>query len=205
MTPFTVLMVCVGNICRSPMAERLLAARLRERAGPDAARLVRVHGAGTGDWHVGRPMHPVAAAEVRRRGGDPDAFGARLLSPAMVAESDLVLTASSDQVRLVVASGASVGHDARAHTFVLGEFVRLVDGADLDALPPFAPTAEAVAARGRALVAALDGRRDGVRGTDEVPDPYGLGPEEFAATADQIDRAVDRLADLLTAGAVVPR
>ena len=94
--PFTVLMVCMGNICRSPMSERLLVARLRDRAGPDAARLVRVHGAGTGDWHVGRPMHPVAAAEVRRRGGDPDTFAARLLSPAMVAESDLVLTATSE-------------------------------------------------------------------------------------------------------------
>ena len=47
-TPFTVLMVCMGNICRSPIAERLLVARLGQAAS--GAGLVRVHSAGTGFW-----------------------------------------------------------------------------------------------------------------------------------------------------------
>lgn len=46
------LVVCLGNICRSPMAEGALRARLD--ASPLAGR-VQVDSAGTGDWHVGEP------------------------------------------------------------------------------------------------------------------------------------------------------
>lgn len=60
MPPFTVLHVCMGNICRSPMAERLLVLAVRERlerlgvdpTGADA--LLHSHSAGTGGWHAGR-------------------------------------------------------------------------------------------------------------------------------------------------------
>ena len=59
--PFSVLVVCTGNICRSPMGERLLAAGLRERFG-DEAEQVSVTSAGT--W--GRDGVPDGA--LRREG-----------------------------------------------------------------------------------------------------------------------------------------
>ncbi|MDH4389394.1 MAG: low molecular weight phosphotyrosine protein phosphatase [Fimbriimonas sp.] len=48
--PTKVLFVCLGNICRSPMAESLLVSKLGELSGS-----VHVESAGTGDWHVGQP------------------------------------------------------------------------------------------------------------------------------------------------------
>ena len=77
--PFTVLHVCMGNICRSPMAERLLAHLVWERLG-DAAELVPASdSAGTGGWHVGEAMNPPAARELRRRGAVDEGFRARKL------------------------------------------------------------------------------------------------------------------------------
>ena len=207
MKPFSVLMVCMGNICRSPMAERLLRLRLAERLGADAADLVVVHGAGTGGWHEGEPMHRQAAEEVLARGGDPAGFRARALTAAMLTDpakdagvpdpddlleevpgADLVLTATIEQVAFV----GELVPDAAARTFVLGEFARLAALVEDDALP-----SADVPTRGRTLVAAADGLRDGPRYSDEVPDPWGRAPEYFSAVADQIDEAVTVLADKL--------
>ncbi|TQS44142.1 phosphotyrosine protein phosphatase [Cryptosporangium phraense] len=182
---FTVLMVCMGNICRSPMAERLLRLRLDERLADGD--LVEVHGAGTGAWHEGEPMHRQAAEEVLARGGDPSAFAARALTEEML-ESDLVLTATIEQVGFV----AELVPSAASKTFVLGEFARLAAE-----VPDDLPGSD-LAARGRALVAEADQLRDGARYSDEVPDPWGRAPEYFTAVADQIDDAVTVLADRLT-------
>jgi protein-tyrosine phosphatase len=188
---FTVLHVCMGNICRSPMAERLLVARLGSSAG-----LIVSHGAGTGDWHEGDPMNPPAARQVRARGGDPDSFRARGLLPRYVAGSDLILTATADQGEFVVRMVPSAGE----RTFVLGEFGRLAAEVDPAVLPPFAPTVEAVAARGRALVAAVHAGRDGALPTaaDDLDDPWGRGEPVFARTADAVERHLAPLVGALT-------
>lgn len=57
--------VCTGNICRSPMAEKIVAAHL-DRAG--LGDLVRVSSAGTTGWHVGKDAHPRTTALLRRLG-----------------------------------------------------------------------------------------------------------------------------------------
>lgn len=49
-----VLFVCLGNICRSPMAEAVFRHKVRE-AGLDAS--IKIDSAGTGDWHIGHPPH----------------------------------------------------------------------------------------------------------------------------------------------------
>src|SRR5262245_30250718 len=98
MAPFTVLNVCVGNICRSPMAERLLVHALRERIGDRADELYHSHGAGTGSWHVGEPMNSPAARELQARGCDAGGFTARRLRADMIDASDLILCATSEQV-----------------------------------------------------------------------------------------------------------
>ncbi len=61
----SVLLVCLGNICRSPLAEGVLAHRLAE-AG--LAERVRVDSAGTGAWHVGQAPDARSAAVARKNG-----------------------------------------------------------------------------------------------------------------------------------------
>lgn len=64
MTP-SILFVCLGNICRSPLAE----AAMRAEASAQRFDLV-VESAGTGGWHVGDPPDPRAQATARRHGVD---------------------------------------------------------------------------------------------------------------------------------------
>ena len=198
MRPFTILHVCMGNICRSPMAERLLAARLRDSLGPVADELVRSHGAGTGDWHIGEGMNPPAARQVTARGGSTDGFAARWLEPTLIEESDLVLAATAEQWDHIV----TLAPGAVPRTFVLGEFARLVRTAGLAELPPFRPEVAAVAARGKALVAAVDAVRRGEppMPADDLADPWGHGEAFFARTADEIEDAIAPLADALLGG-----
>jgi protein-tyrosine phosphatase len=70
-----VLFVCFGNVCRSPLAERLLRWRLAEQLD-DLSEHVEVTSAGVCAV-VGRPMDAKAAAELARLGGGADGFVAR--------------------------------------------------------------------------------------------------------------------------------
>ena len=82
--------VCLGNICRSPMADVVLSARLAE-AGLDEH--VSVASSGTGDWHVGNPMDRRAAATLTAAGYDATRHRARQYDAAVEAadRADLVL------------------------------------------------------------------------------------------------------------------
>ncbi len=199
MPPFSVLHVCMGNICRSPMAERLLHLAVRELVGDKADRLVLSTSAGTGGWHAGDAMNPPAARELRRRGGDDAGFAARRLLAEHVDAADLVLTATADQLDHVV----ELRPDAAARTFVTGQFGRLLAEIDPTALPPAAPDADAVHARGVALVEAVDAARAGgpPRLEDELDDPWGRGDRFFVRVADDIQDVVQPLAALLLRGA----
>jgi protein-tyrosine phosphatase len=199
--PFTVLHVCMGNICRSPMAERLLALAVRERltrlsVDPALAdELLHSHSAGTGGWHAGEEMNPPAARQVRARGGDTTGFLARKLRSDQIDAADLVLTATADQQEYVVV----LRPDAAARTFVLGEFGRLLAGVDVSALPPAEPTPEAVFARGVALTEAVNAARRGASplATDDLDDPWGRGDQCFSRVADEIEETVNPLAAIL--------
>ncbi|WP_238342935.1 low molecular weight protein-tyrosine-phosphatase [Nocardioides cynanchi] len=85
---YAIALVCLGNICRSPMAHVVLESRLAA-AGLDDRVVVR--SSGTGDWHVGRPMDDRAAAVLRRAGYDPSRHRARQYDGTWPAEHDLVL------------------------------------------------------------------------------------------------------------------
>ncbi|MFU8852641.1 phosphotyrosine protein phosphatase [Micromonospora sp. SL1-18] len=201
MPPFTVLHVCMGNICRSPMAERLLVLAVGERLrrlGVDTAgvdELVHSHSAGTGGWHAGEGMNPPAARQITSRGGDVVGFAARKLRSDLIDAADLVLTATVDQQEYVVA----LRPDAAARTFVLGEFGRLLGGVDRSGLPPVEVTPAAVYARGVALVAAVDAARQGAAAlsTDDLDDPWGRGDQCFTRVADEIEETVHPLAATL--------
>jgi protein-tyrosine phosphatase len=193
MAPFTVLHVCMGNICRSPMAERLLTRAVRDRAGDPAEKLVRSVSAGTGGWHEGEEMNPPAARQVLGRGGSVDGFAARKLRGDFIDEADLILTATADQFDYVVA----LRPDARSRTFVLGEFGRLLAGVDPATLPR--ADAESVHARGVAIVEAVDrlrGDEPPLPG-DDLDDPWGRGDQTFQRIGDEIEDATVPFATLL--------
>jgi len=86
--PYRVLLVCLGNICRSPMAEVVLRDEV-ERAG--LAGRVTVESAGTGDWHVGGPMDPRSRTELGRRGYDGSRHIARQIQPDWLENYDLLV------------------------------------------------------------------------------------------------------------------
>ncbi|NZA27011.1 low molecular weight phosphotyrosine protein phosphatase [Luteimonas sp. SJ-92] len=93
------LVVCLGNICRSPMAEGALRRRL-ERAG---LAHVRVDSAGTGDWHVGEPPDRRAIATAARHGVDISGLRARQLQAADYRRFDWLLCADLQNLRDVQA------------------------------------------------------------------------------------------------------
>ncbi len=86
--PYRICVVCLGNICRSPMAEVVLRDEL-ERAG--LAGKVAVDSAGTGDWHLGEAMDSRARAELTRRGYDGSGHQARQIQHDWLSRYDLLL------------------------------------------------------------------------------------------------------------------
>ena len=73
---FRILFVCLGNICRSPLAEIALREETARR-GLD----VQIDSAGTGDWHVGDPPDPRSIAVAARHGSDASLLRARQVPP----------------------------------------------------------------------------------------------------------------------------
>lgn len=92
---YRVCLVCLGNICRSPMAEVVLRAELDEAGLADK---VEVDSAGTGDWHLGEPMDQGASTELARHGYDGGGHRARQFEPSWFARYDLI--AAMDQANL---------------------------------------------------------------------------------------------------------
>ncbi|PWV58245.1 protein tyrosine phosphatase [Nocardiopsis sp. L17-MgMaSL7] len=109
--PYRVSVVCLGNICRSPMAEKVLTADL-ERAGMND--LVRVDSSGTGHWHIGDGMDSRASATLRVHGYLTH-HTARQFDPEDLATRDLVLAMDLDNLgdlsRVVEERGAELGFD----------------------------------------------------------------------------------------------
>lgn len=85
---YRISVVCLGNICRSPMADVVLNARVAD-AGLDDR--VVVVSAGTGDWHAGDPMDRRAAALLTSQGYDASRHRARQVLAHWLDEHDLVL------------------------------------------------------------------------------------------------------------------
>jgi len=106
-----IVLVCTGNICRSPLAEALLQAALKER-GVDS---VTVSSAGTGAWD-GAPASEGAYLVGLERGLDLSGHRARLLTREVVEQADLILTMARHHRARV----QELGGEGRV--FVLGEY-----------------------------------------------------------------------------------
>jgi protein-tyrosine phosphatase len=96
--PLRLLIVCLGNICRSPMAEGLVRARIQ--ASKLAGRVV-VDSAGTGAWHVGQPPDPRAIATAARHGVDIGGLRGRQLDAGDGDRFDWLLCADRANLREV--------------------------------------------------------------------------------------------------------
>mgnify|MGYP002713250525 CR=1 FL=1 len=93
--PYRVLFVCLGNICRSPMAEATFRALV---AAEGLSQRIRTDSAATGPWHVGKPPDGRAQSEMRRRGRDMSALRARQVRRQGFDRFDLILAMALDNL-----------------------------------------------------------------------------------------------------------
>jgi protein-tyrosine phosphatase len=103
---YRIALVCLGNICRSPIAHVVLDDRL-VRAG--LGDRVEVSSSGTGAWHVGEPMDRRAAAVLRDAGYDPSRHRARTFSSDWFADHDLVLAMDRSNLADIVDQAPASG------------------------------------------------------------------------------------------------
>ncbi|MCB0631553.1 MAG: low molecular weight protein-tyrosine-phosphatase [Saprospiraceae bacterium] len=89
-----ILMVCLGNICRSPLAEGIMQEKIRER-GLEWS----VDSAGTGSWHIGEKPDVRSISEARRNGIDITRQRARQFKPADLDQFDLILAMDNSNLR----------------------------------------------------------------------------------------------------------
>ncbi len=175
---FRILTVCTGNICRSPVAERLIQAALGDE--------VTVASAGIHAM-VGDPIQPDMVALLDKAGLPSGDFVARQVTSADVRDADLVLALTRQhRAYLVEAEPAAL-----RRTFTLLEFARIVASPDLPSVPP-----GPVGLRLRALVPLAARHRAPALadGSDDVPDPYGRGSDQYELAYALIRDAVDTIA-----------
>lgn len=188
----SILVVCTGNICRSPIAEGMLRNAIVARFG-DAA--PDVSSAGT--WGVeGAEATPDAVKAAVERGVVIGQHRARRLSPDRARAADLV-------VAMAVEHREALEHDLEvaSRTFTLKELVRL-----LETLPPAPSGADAGSLADR-VAAASQARREGFQGNpldEDVADPIGLPLQSYRAIAWELDEWVTRLVDGLYGAVQVP-
>ena len=101
-TPYRIAVVCLGNICRSPMAGVVLDDRIERK---DLRDMVEVVTAGTGGWHVGGPMDPRAAALLTSHGYDATVHRAQQFGADWFDDVDLILAMDSANYVDIVAQG----------------------------------------------------------------------------------------------------
>ncbi len=114
MQKMRVLMVCMGNICRSPMAHGVFAARLRD-AGLE--HVIQVDSAGTHSYHVGEPPDRRAQLTSRSRGYELGDLRARRLEEQDFREFDYILGMDEDNLSHARALEPEDGR-ARVHRFL---------------------------------------------------------------------------------------
>jgi protein-tyrosine phosphatase len=92
--PRRVLLVCMGNICRSPTAEAVLRAKARQ-----AGLAIEFDSAGTENYHIGDPPDPRSIRHAERRGYDLSTLRARQVHASDFHEFDLILAADELNLR----------------------------------------------------------------------------------------------------------
>jgi low molecular weight protein-tyrosine phosphatase len=177
----SILVMCTGNICRSPMAEGMLRDGLRARFD-DAAPTVSSAGTAGLEGNPAMAESVQAAAEL---GSDISAHRARALTITMPREADLVICMAAEHRDDVI----RLAPGAAATTFTLKELVRL-----LDQLPPvFDGEPDDLVGRVAEAQAMRSGGFAGNPYDEDVVDPLGMPLESYRAIAWELDQWIGRL------------
>lgn len=193
--PLRVLMVCTGNICRSPMAETLLRPQLGDAP-------IRVQSAGTRAL-IDKPMTSDAQELAIEFGAAEEAVAAHrarwLLEP--IAEDADVIFAMSREHRT---AAVELAPRMLRQTFTIREFARLASGLTDEQITA---AADAAGGRPRARLAAVTALVTQQRGStppapaqdDDIIDPYRRSRDTYEESAGQLVPAVDEVARVLRA------
>ncbi len=111
---YRIELVCLGNICRSPMASVVLESLVHSRG---LGGKVQVTSSGTGHWHVGLPMDERAARTLTAAGYDASRHRARQFDPARLDDLDLVLAMDRQNLADVRAAAPDRAEDGRVRLF----------------------------------------------------------------------------------------
>lgn len=188
---FGVLFVCHANLCRSPLAERLARRAFDDAFGPAAAASVVMSSAGTRAY-AGSAMHHHSADVLAECGVDASGFASRTVTPAVLTDADLVLTATREQrTACLTLAPATVGR-----TFTIRQFARLAEAVRTG--PAATPAAGLHALRDavnavRHTVPAAPGD------ADDLPDPVGRPIEEFRVCAEDVWRSLSTVVGVIAA------
>jgi protein-tyrosine phosphatase len=180
----SILVVCTGNICRSPLAEGFLRRDLRERLLDS----VEVSSAGTAGWEGEEAMRESVLSAAER---DVDISGhiARRLLRDHVEAADLVLAMAGEHRDAIVRSM----NEAAPKTFTLKELVRLLEELPRPAVGDTRPDG---ALTDRLREAHLHRSRFAGGPEDEdIPDPLGQRIESYRAVASELEEWCRRLVD----------
>lgn len=190
---FSILTVCTGNICRSPLAEQLLVNRLRDI--PE----VSVGSAGTQAMED-QPMFGVTQEIARSYGvKNTDSHRARQVTELILESSDLILTMTREHRRAVVELSPRVTR----RVFTIREFARLAEVTTNEALASETDLlGHSPAERLRAAVKAVTVGRSILPpvsdpAEDDVVDPYQREAAVHETSTHQLVPAVDAVASLL--------
>jgi protein-tyrosine phosphatase len=93
-----ILFVCLGNICRSPTAEAVLA-RIAAQEAPDLR--IEVDSAGTAGYHIGEPPDVRSQEAAARRGYDMSRLRARIVEPGDFERFELILAMDRDNLAVL--------------------------------------------------------------------------------------------------------
>lgn len=187
----TILIVCTGNVCRSPYVERLLTTSL-------AATEITVSSAGTGAL-VGSEMDPRVSLRLAELGCDPVGFVARQLSPDVAKAADLVLCATREHRSLVVRTAPRV----LFNTYALADFsdlaARLASTGFADLRSAAGPSRNFVQRLSEAAARVRGEVRVRTTREAEIVDPYRRSDKVLEQMVQQVDSLLQPIVSVLTA------
>lgn len=190
---FTILAVCTGNICRSPVAEYVLAQRMSDVAE------VSVQSAGVGAL-VGHGVADPAQLLAADLGLDMSEHVARQLDVSLIRKADLILAMARDHRRHVVEATPT----ALRRTFTIRELARIADVAQDHLTSAIteagAKTPDEALRAAVAVASAIRGTVPPPERADEfdVIDPYGRGISAYQQSFTELIPAAERVAAFLT-------
>lgn len=168
-----VLFVCTANICRSPFMEQYA----RATAGHDA---LVCSSAGTHGFD-GAPMDTVMANQLTQRGIGMSDFASRPITPSILNNNDLILTAESAHRKFILADHAA----AFKRVFTVGQFAKTLERLDpADLADPD-------------LIEIAANERVGDSTEHDIADPFRQGDAAAAVAADRITGLLDQIVPVL--------